>query len=317
MDNELDNTVQDIFNKAKHPESLRVFIANQDSEPYEYKGEYNVDIINITPEQSDGYSACRQMTIDNFDEDYYFQIAPHSRLAQDFDETLIKHYDSKTGKRILVHRQHDFHLPNELDGKPYFESQITHWSAKTVTGRRKLPIKSKELFQVYAFLAGGVFCKADWLDEVGYNTNIFLWGEETDLSIRTYAKGFDMWHLPEPVSFHLYHQQNRKALGRDNEPSRYTLRNNSGLQYVFDKIISNDYDKAQEWAELNNLDFTKLQAEYGRFTQSNQMPAKYINEIYDTKTVLASWINNKINGKEFVKALDTCEKVRELLVKAS
>lgn len=321
MDNELPPTIKDLFNKADKPENIDVYIYNQDTVDYVYKGKYNVNIFHITPEDSDGYSSCRyelneEIIKDGDDKDYYLQVAPHSRFAENWDSILIEEYETlakENDKFILCHRQHEYDLPNNIRSAPYFYAPIIDWNTQTITGREKTSIISDKTFEVTSFQAGGVFCKLDWVKDVKVNPEIFLWGEETDIPLRTFGAGYKMFHLHKPVCYHLYHQKNRKQVGRLYEPERYETRNNRGKKIVFNKLINYEYHKQKEWMELNNLNYNKLYEVYNQFINGYNLTAEQSNFCNNVDNRVTQMKLDGVINKNFDELLFAINKINDII----
>lgn len=265
-DGELQSTLNNIYETAKHPERVFVGVVNQDDEVIEFDNS-NVQIITIKPEDSDGYGACRKICQDKLynGEDYYFQIAPHSRLAQNWDETLINYYNKKEGKHILVRNPSSYDTDTDkkeflfhVDGvKDFHTHAVFHYKQG-----KDLQFDDDGMRKTYTFFAGTIFAKKDWLESVPYDEKIFLYGEEPDLNLRTFGEGYDAWIFDEEVVWHLWGRKNRKSLGHIREKETYNQRNYNTKKYIFEKLLKRDYERQDEFFELMHLDYNSLHDKY-------------------------------------------------------
>ena len=270
-DNELENTIKDLFEQAKYPERIFIGLVNQDDDVYEPNNP-NIRVINIKPEDSPGYGTCRRMCNDELrkDEKYYFQCDPHSRLAKDWDETLINLYNKKKGKHIIVSTASSFDLEGNRRFKWYvYGIKGYHTNAiiegKKETHRYNLPFDKDGLLKTNMFLAGCVFGESKWADDVSYDSNIFMWGEEFDLSIRTFGEGYTAYLMRDEVLWHLWGHQNRKHIGYVRQRDEFNRLNDAGKEYIYQKLFNNEYKKQDEFFEAENLTMDGLKAIYKKW----------------------------------------------------
>ena len=229
-DLELGKTVEDLFAKADNPDDIRVGVLNADDEDYVYKGEYIVDIINKPYEEYHGCGrACHEIQTQLYKgEDWYFKIDPHSRFTEGWDTELLSH----AGKnKVLTSRCLGYHLDGKFDKRKKHYTVPVNWHNVEViqlTGRDT----DQEELKSYFMQAGCIFAPKEWAQTVLYDPNIPMWGEETDLSMRTFLAGFDIITVP-PVVYHLYGRQNRKRVDSSKE---FETANRIGIERVKIKL---------------------------------------------------------------------------------
>jgi len=212
MDDELENTLNNIYKTAKDPKRVFVGVYNMDDRELKYKNK-NVTIVTKHPSEID-YGRCRAETQTELynNEDYYMQIAPHSRLVQDWDEKFIEEYKKQKGKVVLC----GLPMGYEEDGTLGIDA---HKYSKPLNFARHLGVrvcptkfKNKKPFEVFFMNAGCIFTTGEWLKDVPYDPYVVLWGEETDLSMRTYLKGWKMMNLSSMLVYHLYKRKKRRGM---------------------------------------------------------------------------------------------------------
>jgi len=269
-DNEVKPTLDNIFKTAQNPERVFVGLVNQDDDKFEYKGKFkdHVKHITITPEESDGYGACRKIAQKKFfDHDYYFQIAPHSRLLENWDKKMIAYYESKSGKHIIVSTPSSYDMDNDkkeflffVDGiQSFHEHAVFHYQpCKT------LKFNKDGMKKTYTFFAGCIFAGRDWVEEVGYDDKIFLYGEEPDLNLRTFGAGYTAWLIKEEIVWHLWGRKNRKALGHIREKELYYKRNFDSKKYIIEKLLNKGYTKQDEFFSIMGLTYENLKEVYNK-----------------------------------------------------
>ncbi len=214
MDMQLPLTVEDIFNKAKCPENIKVYVSNQDIEPYEYNGKYQVEVTNIHPKKSEGYCWCRHNLNKTIDTDYYCQIAPHSRLREGWDEFMINEHEklSNGDKVVLCGRPIDFYEDGSVDDNLTYSKPIRFDTNLVVSLERT---EAKPHQEVCYMQAGAIFTTTEWIKEVPYDPHIYIWGEEPDISMRSWLNDWKMIIPSQMQFYHLYGQKMRKGHSRD------------------------------------------------------------------------------------------------------
>lgn len=259
-DLELSKTVEDIFEKAKHPENITVGIVNQDNEIYAYTGKYRVKVLHEDPEEFLGYCACRYKCNKELynGEEFYLQIAPHSVLKKNFDEYFIKTIKDFDKKTMLVRIPWDI----KPDRKTITEKGIRYIKrlGEPCTVEAETVFDYKFGKRVYFTYAGQIFCYATWIKDVPYDKWLWCWGEEIDISCRSYIAGYKMI-LCENQVYHIYGQKNRKGFHRDINADETFRRENYTSKRIFNKLfyhkyteLMHDWDrfgtdlkKAKEW----------------------------------------------------------------------
>lgn len=215
MDDELPKTVEDIFKKAKNPKNITIGIYNQDTIDYKYNGKYNVKVVNIHPKASKGYCWCRNKLNSELitDEKYYCQIAPHSRCKENWDEFMIKALKTKGKKSILCGRPINYFHNGRLGDDNLTYSKPRNFDQNLVVSLEKT--KARPFQEVEYMQAGAIFTYIEWAQEIPYDPYIFIWGEEPDISMRTYLAGWKMYIPPSMQFYHLYGQKLRRGHSRN------------------------------------------------------------------------------------------------------
>lgn len=276
-DNELLATLRDIFQQAKYPRRVAVGLINQDdegqyidfaSDPILKKYHKQIRCENIVPEQSGGLGVCRSKINTEFygGQDFYFQVDPHTRLVKDWDEKFISYYEKVDRKSVIVSTPWAF----TLDGRRLFKYYVKgakRWHDRIVVEAKhniSLDFNADGMTTTDLFLAGCVFAPASWLVEVPYDPKIFMWGEEFDLSIRTFGTGYTAWLVKEPMVYHLWGRQNRKHRGEIREKERYERRDYEGRAHVFGKLLRGEYLRQEAFLKRLGLKMSELPYAYAQ-----------------------------------------------------
>lgn len=213
-DKDLLRTLNDLIAKAKYPDKLTFGICWQ-HDATEAANRLLYDkrcrVLSVDWSQSKGCGWARSKTQMLYEgEDLTLQIDSHMRFAQDWDAQAVEllrqcNYDkpilsyypppwewNSTGKEELSPHTTPQALTIgsfESDFVPYFGSiPIPPDATAPVLGR---------------FLAAGfLFTLGKWCVEVPYNPNIYFLGEETDLAVRSWTNGYNIYHPHKSVCWH-------------------------------------------------------------------------------------------------------------------
>lgn len=296
-DNELVPTLTDIFAKARHPERVRIGLINQDDDPprlHECPGIKpwlnQIAHKHILPSLSKGYGACRAEVNRTFyhGEDFYLQIAPHSRLAQDWDVRFLELYKKIPGKKhILIATPHNYDPETEQKSFFYYVCGIKQFHPHAIVAHKTerdidgLDFSTSETGLIHQpmFVAGCIFAPACWLSDVAYDENIYLMGEELDISLRTFGAGYRAMMFKDPIVWHCWGRRNRKKIGQIDDRANFTRLNNESKKYIFEKLLNEKYERQTEFFALYGLTRKDLICVYRNFmkeTGGNTMAEKYI-----------------------------------------
>lgn len=216
-DEECQWTVKDLFEKAKHPDRIKVGICWQ----FDEKDDAHCFEITTRPDQvqiipydwrdSEGVCWARAQTEILFeDEEYTLQIDSHMRFAPDWDERLIDELaQCPSPKPVLSASPARYTPPNNLDQNPM------------PTVRRVLPFNHNgnirgrgEWLEVEppaplpgAFVAAGfMFARSSILREVPYDPFLYFDQEEITLAMRLYTHGWDVFSPHKQYLYHYYNE---------------------------------------------------------------------------------------------------------------
>lgn len=245
-DLELDNTVKDIFAKADKPEEVVVGIVNQDETIYKYNGEYKVKVLHEKPADFLGYCGCRVRMMELYnDEEYYLQVAPHSMMKKGWDSYFVKQLNKYDKKTILCRIPWDVKVDRQTATEKGIKYIKTFGMPDVVETEERLDYEEGK--EVYFTYAGQIFCHGQWLKDIPYDPYLWIWGEESDICVRSYAKGYK-FRLCENQNWHIYGQKNRGGFHRDYDEQKAATRSVESKQRVFNKILYIKYpDLTQEW----------------------------------------------------------------------
>jgi hypothetical protein len=220
-DPQLIPTIKDLLNKSKYPDNLTFGICWQhdDDENFdEFKNDSRFKIIDINYKDSRGACWARSKVQELYSgEKYYFQLDSHHRFVPEWDSKLIEMYKELkvdkpllTGYCTVLDMENDQLLNNQplkivgnetfaQDGnlmlKPHYVDNF---------GSLTEPIPAR-------FISGHfIFVDGKWVEECGYDPNLYFHGEEVSLSIRSYTHGYDLFHPHYSIIWHQYIRSSNK-----------------------------------------------------------------------------------------------------------
>lgn len=213
-------TLQQAFDKAKYPGCIYAGVVDQHVEnhrqdigalPYAARIRY----IHLKPQDTHGVSWARSLAFSLYDnESFLLQIDSHTLFEQDWDEILLKQYWEMLGrssKPILT----TYPFPFTWDGDvPQYSSNpetvlVLRPTPEATLNRNNLVIgfHGRHLYVqepvLGCHIAGGfIFTSGSFINEVPYDPFVYFLGEEQNLAIRAYTRGWDIYH---PVTVPLRH----------------------------------------------------------------------------------------------------------------
>jgi hypothetical protein len=226
-DNRCQNTITELFKKAKHPERIFVGIVQQNNAAVDkdcaapeilaqdFIPKDHVRIWRVNYREARGPCWARHAAIEKHyrDEDYVFQIDSHLLFTQDWDQVLVTDHQSLPPKSTLSHYPHSYEdgvgppqdhantMPFLCSGNYGTDPEIM------VPGGAVHHIEPGKFPRETQFMAAGfMFFPGIALKEVPYDPYLpFLFvGEELTFSVRFAAKGWRFFSPSKNVCFHFY-----------------------------------------------------------------------------------------------------------------
>jgi hypothetical protein len=221
-DPQLLSTIDDCIEKAKYPERLSFGICWQHSkEDYfddlsEFENDKRFKIINVDYTDSKGCCWARSQTQKLWNgEEYTLQIDSHMKFHPNWDEMMVNYMKlCKSPKPLLTTYPNEYlqkypHMP--LSIKPTFmkvlninDDGILSFQAFTIDNN-PLPIKNPIPGRFLA--AGFIFTLGKFCEECPYDPELYFCGEEMSLSARSFTCGYDIFHPPKNIIWHLYKEK--------------------------------------------------------------------------------------------------------------
>ena len=153
------------------------------------------------------------------DEDYFLQIDSHTIFEKDWDDYLlnyIKTIKKNYSKPIISAYPRGFEVV-DFENKVFKKSQENDSSTHVMvldenkvfkdgyfSMQKGLPTQSKQIYKGFLLSAGFLFSTKEFVDTVPYDPHLYFEGEETSLALRSFTRGFDIFHIPKIPLFHCY-----------------------------------------------------------------------------------------------------------------
>lgn len=232
-------TLKSCIENAKFPQNIVFGIVDQDEQSAEEKIKelsYSNQIRYLFIHKLETFGACwaRSIASSLYDgEDFLLQIDSHMLFEKNWDEKLISQYNEVkklSPKPILTAYPYDFSL--DENGKPFVRSDgltidkdnnFIFNNGKNIytlqirpSSERKLENGNVALLFITKFIettqhiygchiaAGFLFTSGAFIDEVPYDPFLYFHGEEQNLSIRAFSKGWDIFHPHHIPLLHCY-----------------------------------------------------------------------------------------------------------------
>ena len=259
-DPELIPTVLDLVEKAKNPESLRIVIAwqhddNETLEPIKHLIEY----IDIPYVESKGVCWARNLIQQKYNgEEYTLQLDSHHRFMQNWDEQLIEMYNQckemGSDKPLITG-----YLPHYDPDKEEFLQEVWKMNLEKFMDEGPMFFIPEPLTETYdnpipsRFYSGHfAFTDGEFSRLVKHDSNYYFYGEETNIGVRAYTHGYDLYHPNKIIAWHYYTREKRPKHWDDHiiEGSDWSkLDNDSTNRHKklfgmdgFDKLIDSIYN---------------------------------------------------------------------------
>lgn len=218
-DNDLENTVKDIYNKSINKESLYFSLVSHEDEDTELNfsflnsSQYSYTKINY--KIATGVCSARHMANSLLSNEYkyFMQTDAHSRIIPEWDIKMIDLYQkcsTKWGSDYLFTKYAHGFLFNwdlgdyvaEVDyGNKLLQKTYAHWDPSDNIWK----LDSEDLIdhefgdEVYTFAANCVFGSASAMMKIPYDPYIMFFGEEITLGVRAYIN--DIKLVSPPINF--------------------------------------------------------------------------------------------------------------------
>ncbi len=225
-------TVRSAWKTAAHPERLVFGIveqAPQRSADADLNGPWSrqVRYVHVVPKDSRGACWARSVVFALYaGEDYLLQIDSHTMFEKNWDCRLVGNLEDISAKHendkvILSTRPFGFELDErgEARTKVYTKQSLVLRPKPGVIFKDDHPILPFEAFASgkeepvlgFQIAAGFIFTRGSFVEEVPYDPQLYFHGEEQNLAVRAFTRGWDIWHPNGPPLFHQYKDHAKRS----------------------------------------------------------------------------------------------------------
>ena len=231
-DPELPRTLDDCIHTAKHPDKLRFGICwqydrQQPVDVEKFKADPRFQFVEYAIEDSQGGTWARSIAQKFWNgEQYTLQVDSHMKFEPGWDVKLIRQMEKLPSKKPLItvcspvfwFTQNGKDGQDGQDGKIYkatdkgvptskLTSWLENWGWTMWVDYGKVNTQRPGRTR---FITGNfVFTLGEWNVEVPQDPAHYYWGEEFNLTIRSYTHGYDLFLPDEIVVWHMDHRDKR------------------------------------------------------------------------------------------------------------
>jgi hypothetical protein len=213
-DPQLIPTIEDCIVKAKHPERLRFGICWQhdpESDTLPLRNDDCFRILAVDWRESRGACWARSEVMKLWrGEDWFLQVDSHCRFAWEWDAKLIDEMkETESAKPILSTYAAPFtpggdellvEGPLQMAFQSFTEDDIPHMKPMAIADWRTLTSPRRARF----LSAGFLFAQGAFVEEIGYDPELYFLGEEAAMTVRAFTSGYDLFHPRETIVWHDY-----------------------------------------------------------------------------------------------------------------
>lgn len=266
-DPECQATVDNIFERATHPDRIFVGIclqvdAQADTNCLVYSDRSSqVSIIQVDYRDSAGANWARALAQSIWKgEEYVLQIDSHMRFEQGWDETMIDMIARCPSARPVLSTYVPRYMPpNNLTRYP---GEILRIRAQ-MFGKKNMPqllhltrahvkLADKERSGLYRspfIIANFIFAPAMTFSELPFDAHIPFWGDEISMAARMWTHGYDIYQPDKVVIYHYWRRDELVSV----QPYRNPNNRQGQLSYQRVRHLLG-LEKAQDARAIENLD---------------------------------------------------------------
>ncbi len=218
-DPELPRTLRDCMEMARHPERLSFGLCWQQDpdDPIdieEFRQDTRFRIIDRTVQESRGGPWARNLAQSLWrGEPYTLQVDSHMKFEPDWDSKLVGMLESLPAEKPIISMNAPlFHYDDQ--GKLHCQSEMgvpttrvsgweenSGWSPWFDFGppNQQQPGRTRFVNGNFAFSRG------QWCAEVPQDPDHYYWGEEFNVTVRSFTWGYDLFLPSEVVAWHMLH----------------------------------------------------------------------------------------------------------------
>jgi hypothetical protein len=207
-------TIEDCLVKALRPQQLRFGICWQhapEDADLPHRDDPRFRILSIDWRQSRGACWARSEVMKLWrGEEWFLQVDSHCRFAQHWDRMLIDEAKlTESAKPVLSTYASPFtpggeetltEGPLQMAFQGFTQDGIPHMKPAAIPGWEDLTRPRRARF----LSAGFLFTPGAFVQEIGYDPELYFLGEEAAMTVRAFTSGYDLFHPHRTVVWHDY-----------------------------------------------------------------------------------------------------------------
>jgi Rps23 Pro-64 3,4-dihydroxylase Tpa1-like proline 4-hydroxylase/peroxiredoxin/GT2 family glycosyltransferase len=271
-DPDCQNTIKDMFEKAKYPERVFAgvcwqYVKGDDDHCFEIPYPYpdQVRVHEVDAYKSTGVCMARSITQSLWrGEEFTLGIDAHTRFEPGWDEIVLEVWKScDNPKAVLSVYPPAFERPDichrgavhGMGAREFTPDRILIFEGKPGYGIDKLP--KKPMPGVFSG-ACMIFGPSKMIEDVPYDPNIYFIGEEITMSVRLWTHGYDIYHPNKLILYHDYvskveERTDRKFHFHDNKS--YLDKQNLSYMRIRHLLGTEPCDNAEALKDLEKYSF--------------------------------------------------------------
>ena len=231
-DSELEPTLLNLFRTAKYPDNIRVCVVWQHAEDEilsdKILSHKSIEIIDVPFLQSEGCNWARVILQRMWKgEKYTLFLDSHHRFVKHWDEKMIQMYENlkKDGiNKPLITAYLPHYIPHN-DPKGRNKKPLKMYAFKREYGilthltSRPLPFWNwlKKPIQAEFISLHFIFTEGKFNTEVKMDSDIYFFGDEVLVSLKSFTAGYDLFHPHIILGWHLYDRETRVTHWTDHD----------------------------------------------------------------------------------------------------
>tara|TARA_R100001163_G_scaffold728_6_gene1128 strand:- start:27252 stop:28283 length:1032 start_codon:yes stop_codon:yes gene_type:complete len=258
-DKDLNNTLIDLYSKAKDPHLLSVCVFDQSEKDVLVDfDKTNMHYIHTNYRNAKGIGHARNM-IQNFynNETYFLSIDSHMRFTTEWDvkckqiyKTLKGYYRNPLVTNYCNELVYDYEIDlypddvkeqfTKIDNYYIKKDELSYIDVKKYTDydgkrARKTPEEPVGEFRMSSWVSlHFTFTEGLFFRKMGFDSDHFFSGEEYNITLRSFTNGYDLISPYEPIMYHHYRTDSYR-----NEPQNYIVDNKKWADLDSKGILKN------------------------------------------------------------------------------
>ena len=278
LDSELPYTIKSCIDSAAHPENIRfAVILQHDYHDQNIIDDLSYDIVmeKYHYKESNGCGWARSKVASLYNnEDYVLQIDSHTRLAKNWDINLIEELQ-ELGPNAVISFLPPSYIKNANNDTihyvnkdklnfiqvPEAKSFVVDW---VVFHRAEDEKDTEYKNQRVAFMqCGFIFAQGQWLKDIPPDPEMYYWGEEQSIFLRSFTHGYNVYLPKQIVAWHYSSNTPSPHHWVVNEESKVNVLSNNAYKRSKELItgeLSGQYGLGNvrtmnDWLEFTGIDY--------------------------------------------------------------